>query len=259
MNSVMYFRVRKGLGAILIITVSTVFIFGCTNGRAPNGYFQSPLNNKFYGDLNRYDWNNTYYRINNDTIATYRVIQREIDSTVYVWDGKGYLNLGDEYIEVNNKLKKHYGEFGSGKYVALGENKIVFNNEEYLKKYRTYKDTTSIEAQFAKAKIRRDTLERISKKYFYQFLQEDKKKDSMLYHAPYITELGIQSSVNTFLKERINGNLYGKVIDGTLKIRRESNDKFVVQFDTTTGYYTKSHTYKFDGDMEGRWTIERIR
>lgn len=213
-----------------------------------NGYFY--YGNK--GQNNKYNSNTTYYRFNQDTIVAYNIRDQKIDSIVHYWNGKGYIILGSE-------ADKIYGGFGDGKYIVINKDNIRFNTSKTQKTLDSIKDTTSIEAIIAtfRIKIATDTLKRINKKYFYHFLEEDKKKDSILYNSPFIDNSTIRNTVSQFIENRIEGEVFGKLINNSISIDRINDDSFRVRFKTIRNYgFKEDHRYIFDANMEN-WSIKR--
>lgn len=234
----------------IYVILSLLLLAGCKETTV-NGYFD----NGRRGQNNGYNQNNTYYRIDQDTIVSYYVRNHKIDSTVHYWNGKGYIVLGYEAD------KTYGGSFGDGKYIVINNDSIRFDTSKSQKIIDSINDPTSLEALFAESNISSssDTLKRINKKYFYHFLNEDRKKDSILYHSPYIEDYTIRNTVSQFIKDKIEGEVFGKLVSNSIIIKRINDDSFRVHFKTVDKYAFKNdHRFIFDANMKD-WSIKRDR
>ena len=227
-----------------------ILLTGCKETTV-NGYF---LKND-RSSIKLYNMNNTYLRINQDTIVTYTIYNQTIDSLVFCWNGKRYARLGTSDDGV-------FEDFGSDKYIVIDENKLKFDASKSQKILDDSSYSTREEENVARINVFLvlDTIRRITKKYFYAFLDEDRKKDSILFNSPYIDDYTIKNTVSNFIKERIEGEVYGKLINNSIFIKRINDDSFKVSFKTISKYGNKQdHRFIFDGNMEDNWSIQRNR
>jgi len=234
----------------IYIILSLLLLAGCKETTV-NGYFH----NGKRSESNEYNRNHKYYRIHQDTIVKYYVKDQKIDSVVHYWNGKGYIMLGNEAD------KLYGGGFGDGKYIVINNDSIRFDTSKTQKILDSIKDSTSIEALFAETEISSssDTLKRINKKYFYHFLNEDRKKDSVLYHSPYIDNYTIRNTVSQFIKDKIEGEVYGELVSNSIIIKRINDDSFRVHFKTVNKYgFKDDHRFIFDANLKD-WSIKRDR
>lgn len=247
--------------------LSLSLIISCESNEVQGYYagsFQEGKNYREFG-INRF-----YYRINGDTIVEMTLAvpytneemsqDMKVDSVRYVWNGEYYEDIYNEStwnipIKIDDKKSVQIGSFkyGDKKYKVLGNQKITFHfdstktiNDSGVKKNRDGYDF--------------DILTPVNKLYIKNSLLKDKKKDSLAFHEPIISDEKLHESILDFLDIRFEEGLYGEVNYSSIETQSLQGGEFFVKFKTgnkANPSIERENIYLFDFTLAG-FGVKRV-
>lgn len=230
-------------------------IISCSSEPEPvKGYFQREYS---FDEYNNDSQNPFLVRISGDTMVQYFVFKQSLDSSTYIWNNNksGYYKLGESNLigysynrpafrAPNEKLVLKIDTTGYAEKVKqlLNERgKKGKTAEEILMSYRL--------SQAQEGSTLSDTLIRLPKEQFLKEIVEQKIKDSLEFHHPYISDFFADEQIRKYISFYMEDR--GDFISNSLETRRQGDDIFHGKFriQRNGGFSTiETYIYKFDFD-----------